>query len=324
MKIFVTGADGFIGSHLVELLVKEGHEVVAFLMKNDDRQNLKDLQVKRIVGDVRDFKQVKAAMKGCDWVFHLAASMNNPAYTYDDFFSVNVTGTKNVMEAALQEGIKKVVHASSNVTIKESTKIVNEEDQHSGNFDGPYAQTKFLGEKVAFEYGAKGLPVVIVLPTVVFGPRMHAMKGFFKMHLQPRIRLASYTRSRLNVIYVKDVAKGMLLAMEKGKQGNRYILGGQELSLGQFLHVLDRAAGINRPILYLPEWVINIGCTIITPLALLARIPFPLLKPQVDAMKRGSSVDCSKAVSELGLRIRPLEDSLHETVEWYRKTGYIR
>ncbi|MEM4246847.1 MAG: SDR family NAD(P)-dependent oxidoreductase [Candidatus Woesearchaeota archaeon] len=324
MKVFVTGADGFIGSHITELLVEQGYDVTCFVYSNDDRGNAKKLPVTRISGDVRDASSVEKAMRGCEIVFHLAAAMNNPTYTNEFFHQVNVEGTRNVMNAALKNNVKKVVHFSSIVTIKEDERVVDETAVHSGNFDGPYARTKYLGEQVALEYAKKGLPVTIVLPTVVFGPRAHAMNGFFKMHLQPRIRLASYTDTRLNLIYVKDVARGAFLAMKYGKVGEKYILGGQEVSLGEFLKLLDKVANVHKPIIYVPKWMINLGSTIITPIAGLLQIPFPLLKPQVHAMKRGSAVNCSKAWRELGLNVRPLEDALRETVRWYKDKGYIR
>ena len=324
MKVLVTGADGFIGSHLVELLVEKGHDVTCFVYKEDDRGNLKNLPVKRVFGDIRNQADIEKAMQGCEGVFHLAAAMNDPKFNDAYFHQINVDGTRNVMEAALKCNIKKVVHMSSIVSVKDDERVADENSVHSGIFDGPYAETKYLGEKVALEYAKKGVPVTIAMPTVVFGPRAHAMSGFFKMHLQPKIRFASYLDTRLNIIYVKDIAKGLLLAMEKGKQGEKYILGGPEVSLGEFLKTLDRAADIKRPVIFLPKWVVNVGISIITPIAMFFKIPFPLLKPQVNAMKRGSAVNASKAPRELGFSTRPLEESLRETVRWYQDIGYIK
>ncbi len=325
MKVFVTGAGGFIGSHLVELLVEKGHDVVCLLYEKDRVNNLsKSLPVKREVGDVRDFSFVKRAMKGCDWVFHLAAAMNSPKNTFQDFFSTNVEGTRNVMEAAIQNGVKKVVHVSSIVTIKEDAKKVDERHIHSGQFDGGYSLTKFLGEKIAFEHGATGLPVVVVNPTVVYGPRAHALTDFFKLHIEPKIRFLGFATGQLNMIYVKDTVQGILLAMERGRQGHKYILGGPETTIGQFVSLLDKLTGNKRPVIKIPEYMIDIGSTVLPPVFSIFGKKFPLLKPQVNAMKRGSAVDIAKAKKELGIPITPLEKGVSETLQWYKETGRIR
>lgn len=318
MKAFVTGAGGFVGSHLVELLVEQGHDVVALIYDKDSVNNLSPkLPIQVVKGDVRDFSSVKQAMTGCDHVFHAAACMNNPNATPHDFFTTNVEGTRNVMQAALELNVKKVVHTSSLVTLKENAATVNENTLHSGKFDGDYSRTKFLGEKVAFEYGARGLQVVIVSPTLVYGPRGTALSGFFKLHIKPRIRFASFSNCILNLIYVKDCANGQLLAMKKGKPGHKYILGGEEFPLGKFLTVLDKVEGLNKPVITVPEFLVEASAHILPTIFSILGKTYPVLKPQVDAMKRGSSADISKAKTELGLTLTPLEQGLRETLDWY-------
>ncbi len=325
MKVFITGGEGFIGSHVVEYFVQQGHDVTC-LTYPEHKQGFLDpkLLVKRVPGDVRNAAAVKKAMQGAEWVVHMAAAMNNPEYTDDHFFSVNVEGTRNVMAAALANGVKKVVHVSSIVAIKEDAKRVDEEHIHHAVFDGAYARTKFLGEKAAFEYGARGLPITFVHPTVVFGPRGYALSAFFKLHIAPRIRFRSFESTRLNMIYVKDVAKAVLLAMEKGKPGEKYIIGGEEISLQQCLELLDKVTGTRKPTVHIPEWLLKFGSQVMTPLFSLGGFDFPVPPPQVFAMQRGSAVDDSKAKRELGLTLTPLEDGMRETVQWMKDVRYLQ
>lgn len=326
MKVLVTGGAGFIGSHLVELLVREGYDVVSTVYDRAKVSYLDpSLPVKTFVGDIRDASFVRAAMKGCAAVFHLVAALNEPSSKYADFFSVNVEGTRNVMAAALELGVKKVVHTSSVVTIKENASRVDETHLHSGLFDGGYTLTKFLGEKVALEYGARGLPVTVVNPTIVYGPRdTHTLGNFFRLHLESKLRFVSFSGSVLNLAYVKDVAKGQLLAMKKGGPGQKYILGGEEVTLGQFVTLLDKVAGVHRPVIHTPGFAVSVGTAVLSPLFSAVGRSFPLLKAQVRAMKRGSAVDISKALRELGIPITPVERGIQEALDWYRKTGYIK
>ena len=325
MKILVTGADGFIGSHLAEILVKNGYDLHCTIFDKGSANYLDPkLRVKRFTGDIRDLSFVKKAMKGCDKVFNLVGALNVPTSTYDDFFSTNVEGARNIMEASLQLKIKKVVHTSSVVTIKENEKKVDENHLHKTFFMDPYTITKFYGEKIAFEYGAKGLDVTVVNPTIVFGPRdTHTLGNFFKLHLESRIRFVSFLDSRLNIIYVKDAAMGHMLAMEKGKPGNKYILGGDEISLGKFISTLDKVAGVKNPIIKIPKFAVDCASAIFPPLFSIFGKPFPVLRAQAKAMRRGSSVDISKAKKELGFPITPIDEGIKNALEWYIETGYI-
>lgn len=324
MKVLVTGANGFIGSHLVELLVRNGHDVVGTLFKKTKVNNLSpELSVKLAVGDVRDFKFIKKVMDGCDQVYHLAAAMSGTAKTFNDFFSVNVEGTRNVMEAAMQLGIKKVVHTSSMVTIKENKHTADETCLHTGFFDSYYTQTKFLGEKVAFEYGAQGLPVTIVNPTIVYGPGANFLTTFFQLHINPKVRFLSFENSILNLIHVRDAALGHLLAMEKGQAGHKYLLGGEQITLGRFTALMDKITGTRTPVVKLPGYMVDIGSSVLQPMFAIVGKSFPVLKVQIHAMRRGSSVDWKKAKKELGLPSTPLEKGLRETLQWYKNMGYI-
>lgn len=325
-KILVTGAAGFVGSHLVERLAELGEDVVCTVFGKDKVNYLPSkLREAAVVGDVRDKAFVAKAMAGCKKVYHLAATLNEPSIPESEFHSTNVIGTRNVMETALALGVEKVVHVSSVATIKQDTRRVDEEYLFEGPFDGPYALTKYKSEKVALEYGARGLNVAVVNPTIIYGPReTHTLGQIFRNYLQPKVRFVGFSNSVLNLIYVKDVVEGFILAMKKGRPGHRYILGGEEMTLGHFVGLMDEITGTRKPVIKIPDAVLVLGVSVVEPLFSLFRLQPPLMKAQVRAMKRGTAVDISKAVKELGLKNRPVREGLKETLGWYRQAGYIK
>jgi dihydroflavonol-4-reductase len=326
MKILVTGAGGFLGSHVVELLVDQGHSVVCMLAENAPENYLDhSLEVTRLTGDIRDESFVGEAVAGCQQVYHLAAAKNRPGTSFEEFFSVNVLGTKNVMAAALEMGVDRVVNTSSIVTIKEDPGPVDETSLHRGFFSAAYTLTKYKGEKVCFEYGAQGLDVVVVNPTIMFGPRdTGSIAKLLKRHLESKVRIVGFPDCQLNLIYVKNAAIGHVLAMEKGKSGHKYILGGNQITIGDLVGMLDKVANINRPTIRVPDIAIDIGTTVLSPIFSMFGKTFPLLKAQVKAMRRGSAVDFSKAQDELGLPVTPIEADLESTLDWYRQTGFVK
>tara|TARA_Y100000310_G_C20684975_1_gene818396 strand:- start:104 stop:1093 length:990 start_codon:yes stop_codon:yes gene_type:complete len=325
-KILVTGAAGFIGSYLVERLVEKGEKVVVTIFSKDSINYLRPgLANQTFVGDIRDIKFVEKAMKGCNRVYHLASAQNYLGISAEDFYTTNVEGTRNVMEVALKQGVKKVVHVSSSTAIKENKKRVDENDLFRGWFDGPYSFSKYKGEKVAFEYGARGLAVVAVNPTIVYGPRqMRSLGQIFKNFIEPRVRFVGFKNMILNLIYVKDVAEGIICAMQKGRTGHRYILGGHEMTLGQFIALLDELTGTHKPIITVPEFLLKLGASLIEPLFKMVRLKPPLLKAQVSAMQRGAAADISKARKELGLPVSSVREKLKETLDWYKMKGMIK
>ena len=325
-KVLITGAAGFVGSHLAERLVELGEQVVCAVFDKDTVNHLPpEFSKFSVVGDIRDRAFVERAMSGCSRVYHLAATLNEPSIPASEFYSTNVEGTRNVMEAALKLGVEKVVHASSVATIKEDSSRVDEEHLYRGVFDGPYSLTKYKGEKVAFEYGARGLKVTVVNPTIIYGPReTHTLGRIFRNYLQPKVRFVGFRDSVLNLIYVKDAVEGYILAMEKGRPGHRYILGGDEMTLGEFVGLLDEVSGTRKPVVAIPDGLLEFGVRFVEPVFSLVGLHPPIMKAQINAMKRGTACDVSKAKSELGLPGRPVRAGLKETLDWYLRTGYIR
>ena len=327
-KILVTGAAGFVGSHLVEKLVEKGENVICIIFNKDPVNHLPQEvreKVQLVTGDIRNKAFVEKVTKGCSQIYHLAATLNAPFIPWEEFYSTNVIGTRNIMDAALKEGVKKVVVTSSVAAIKETAERISEEHRFKGFFDSHYALTKFKAEKVAFEYGSRGVDVVVLNPTIIYGPReIHTLGEIFRKHIQPPVRLLAFKKSILNLIYVEDAADGFILAMAKGRSGHRYILGGPEMTLGAFVGLLDEVTHTKKPIITLPSSLLEFAVSIIEPLFTLLRHHPPLLKAQIKAMKRGTAVDISKSKKELGVPERSVKEGVRKALEWYKKTGYIK
>lgn len=329
-KVLVTGAAGFVGSHLVENLVRCGYQVVGTVFDQDKVNHLEPWvrshkSVELLTGDIRSADFVGRAVRGCSEVYHLAATLNAPGVKSEEFHSTNVVGTRNVMDAALDAGVRKVVVTSTIACLKDSAERVDETHLAAGVFDGDYALTKYKAEKVAFEYGCRGIEVTVVNPTIVYGPReTHTLGQIFRNYLEPPVRFVSFPDSVLNLIFVDDAVEGFVLAMEKGKSGHRYILGGPEISLGEFVALLDTVSGVRKPVVTLPNFALDLGVRVLDPLMNLVGRHSPILPAQVRAMRRGTAVDISKSLGELGVPQRPIIEGVKKSLEWYKRTGYIQ
>ena len=277
-------------------------------------------------GDITSRKDVKKAVKGCDRVYHQASLLNHNSPTHEEFIKVNADGTRNIMEACLDEGVERVVHTSSRVTInEEGSGRIDADYIHRGFFDNVYAMSKYRGEKIAFEYGARGLPVVVLCPTLVYGPReTHTTGPLIKAYLEMKVRFAAYLSSKFNLVHVRDVVDANIAAMKKGRKGHRYILGGVEISIGDFLKMLDEIAGVKRPIITMPNSLASGFVAYAGPILKKAGIELPVSKEQIYAMKTDTLVDIGKSKKDLGLKVTPLRQGLEETIKWYKDTGYVK
>lgn len=328
--VLVTGAGGFVGSHLVEFLSNyPDFRINAMVWDKDPINNLNsssyDLSnVTQMVGDVRDERFVEECVQGCDWVFHLASQQNDINATDDDFFTTNVLGTRNVMRACLKFGVKRVLHVSSLAAIKTDSSRVNENSVQQGFFDGAYSRTKFLGEKMAFEYCAKGVPVVVVNPTIIYGSRARVLCTYVKLHVDSHIRFYSFPNMVMNMVHVSDAVDFMFRAIQDCSVGERYLLGGREITMKQYLDLLDKTCKVNKPLIRLPVGLLEMGSAILTPIWRLAGKTFPVLKPQIDAMKRGSAADCTKLWGVVGKPKVSLRYGLVETINWCRSAGILK
>ena len=326
MKVLVTGATGFVGGAVARALVHRGIEVRVMARAGADLQNLQGLAVERVEGDLRDQPSLRHALTGCRQLYHVAAHYALWAKDPSIFYDVNVTGTKSLLEAARDVGTERIVYCSTIGAIgippagglgTEETPVVFEQ------MAGHYKRSKYLAEQEVLKFAKAGLPVVIVNPSAPVGigdvkptPTGQVIVDFMKG------RMPAYIETGMNIVDVDDVATGHLLAMEKGRIGERYILGSANLMLREVLEILSRLTGVKAPTIKLPR-------VAILPLAYLnqwmanftgqpPRIPLEGVK----MAKYKMHYDCSKAIRELGFPQTPPDVALEKAVKWFRDHGY--
>lgn len=324
-RILVTGATGFIGSNLVKKLHNGKNDVTIFA-GNTYHPFLKGLKIKRIQGDVRDYKAVLMAINGSDHVYHLAACSLKMLKDKDEIFGVNVDGTENVMKACLDSNVKKVVHVSSSSALgfsKNEKRKLNENDYLDFK-DQLYGQSKKLGEDKVKEFVAKGLNATIVLPPYVIGAGEidTARFGLFKSIAIGRIKFA-YPGGG-GTVAVEDLVEGLILAMKKGRAGERYILSNENSSYFERYNLI-------ASILKKPKIRIKLPRITYYPMYLLGAIlPIILKNPPINTETIRWSYnfryfDSSKARKELGWQPRiPLEESFKNAIKYYKKIGVLK
>lgn len=327
MKALVSGATGFIGGNLVGELLKQSYQVRALVRKGSNHQNIQGLDIEIALGDLRDRESLMRALDGCDVLFHMAASYT--FWTPDSrvMYETNVKGTENILTAALAQGIKKVVYTSteSTIGIPENNRLGTEEmEVKPGDLPGHYKKSKYLAERLALKMCHEGLPLVVVNPTVPVGPLdiKPTPTGRFIVDFLNH-RMPAYVGTGLNVVDVIDVAKGHILALEKGRIGERYILGNQNITFREMMEILARITGINAPRLKIPIWL-ALGAAYTDELvagSILRKHPrIPVAG--VKAARRCRHFDCSKAIVELGFPQTAIEEALQKAVRWFRQNGY--
>jgi dihydroflavonol-4-reductase len=320
MSVFLTGASGFIGSHVARALVARGERARCLCRSTSHRADLSDLDVEWVVGDLTDRASLRRAMAGSDTVFHCAADYRLYAADPAQLYRSNVDGTRNVLELAAELGVKKVVYTSSVGTLSvHQGRPANENAR--GELDdmiGDYKRSKYLAERVVDEWIARGVPIVIVSPSTPIGERDVKPTPTGRVVVDFLAdRLPAYVDTGLNLVDVHDVAEGHLLAAERGRPGETYILGNVNLTLQQILELLGRLTHKRPPRLKLPHWV---------PLAI-AHVEEPIARwlgrqPRVplDGVRMSKALmffDASKAVRELGMPQSPIEPAFERAVSWF-------
>ncbi len=331
MTTLVTGATGFVGSHVARLLAARG-ESVRVLTRSARRPPgavdvLAGIPVDRAEGDLRDRFSLEAALCGVRCVYHVAADYRlwsaNPAEIYDS----NVQGTRNLLEAARASGVEKFIYTSTVATIAvhRPGQLPDETTQASyEDMVGHYKLSKFLAEQEALRVARSGFPVIIVNPTTPVGP------GDWKPTPTGRIildflngKMPAYVDTGLNVVAVEDVAAGHLLAAERGKPGERYLLGGRNMTLKEILDALAQISGRRSPRVRLPHAVALMAAYADTIFSrALGREPHIPVEG-VRIARHKMFVDCSKAERELGYRAQPVPAALERAVHWYEENGYV-
>jgi dihydroflavonol-4-reductase len=319
MKIFVTGGTGFVGSHLVKCLAETQHELVCLARKTSDVSRLKELGVTIAIGDVTDKASLLRGMQGCDWVANLANLFVLWVPDERIYNQVNVEGTRNVMEAALETGISKVVHISTAAVWGKTDWPIMEETPIGPQRASEYARTKYEGDLIAWRlYEEQGLPLVTIHPAAVVGPDDPKATGrYIKNLVRHKMPAQVLTNAAFSFVYVGDVCQAILRALEKdGNIGEKYLVSGANLTFGELNRLIGDVAGVWLPPLRLPDAVTSLNATLLTALSKLTKRPpwLDLSVDQVALMKQGFVVDGSKAERELGVRYTPIRRALEEAI----------
>lgn len=327
MATLITGATGFIGGHLVKELVTRGEVVKALVRKTGDTSKLEAMGVELAYGDITDKESVSAALQGCERLYQVAAIYEFWLPDRRRYYQVNVEGTKNVLAAALDAGVAKVVYTSTAETIGEAKgEKKTEITQHRGYHLSDYAKSKYLAELEAMRFSEMGLPVVCVNPSALYGPGDFQDQAVGKNILDfLNGKLPGQFGSYFNFVYIDDVVNGHILAMEKGEVGERYILGGDEdILVKDYVSLLAEVSGVTKIPRELPAWLVRTMAFALETLSALTRKP-PMLSRDVTRLRLyGLRADNSKARTELGMTFTPLREGLARTVQWYRDNGYAK
>jgi dihydroflavonol-4-reductase len=328
MKAFVTGATGFIGGNLVRMLLAEGHQVRALVRPASDRRNLAGLPVELVEGDLDDQQKLTDAIQGCDVVFHVAALYSLWAKDHKAIYRANVAGTENLLAAARAARTQRFVHTSSVAAIGVPAPGTLGTEATRTTLDAlvsDYKKSKYLAEQAAMRAAREGLDVVIVNPSTPIGA--HDVKPTPTGEIVLRFlqgRMPAYVHTGLNLIDVEDVTRGHILAWERGRRGERYILGNRNLTLKAMLDLLAAITGKRAPRVAIPH-VVPLAVAFVDEMILaryFGRTPQVSLY-SVRMSRKPMYYDSSKAVRELGLPQSPIERALEKAVAWFETKGYV-
>ncbi len=326
--ILVTGGAGFLGSHLVAQLLDAGHPVRVLERPGAKVDHLPLDRIEMVSADIRDEPAVREAARGCDYVYHLAADANLWRRDREEFDRINRLGTVHVMRAALDHGAKRILYTSTE-------SILTSPDSKGGAVEnlrlqasdmlGPYCLSKFRAEEEVFRMVEEGAPIIIVSPTLPVGPGDRGMTPPTRMSVAfCKGELPAYLDCRFNLVDARDVATGMILAMQKGRTGIRYLLGGENIRLSEWLLILGEETG--QPV---PRWKVPYALALAVAWfselwadCVSGKMPMATLTG-VRLTRRNMFFDPSASLKELGLHPRPILESARDAVAWYRTQGWL-
>jgi dihydroflavonol-4-reductase len=327
MLAFVTGATGFVGSHVARVLAEQGADLRLLVRSSSDLRNIQDLNAERVTGDLRDPASLKRAMAGCEVVLHVAADYRLWVRDPDEMYRSNVEGTRAILEVARETGVRRVIYTSSVATMGFTSNghLADETSPVSlAKMIGPYKRSKFMAEQIAIEAGRSGMDVVVVNPTTPVGERdiKPTPTGRIVVDFLKR-KFPAYVDTGLNLVDVAECARGHVAALEKGSSGERYILGGENLTLKQILDKLASITGLPSPRIRVP-YVMALATGVVDEFVT-GRIRKREPRATIDAVRMGRKkmfVSSGKAERDLGWKTVPVDDALRRAVAWFQANGY--
>jgi len=327
MLVFVTGATGFLGSHVARVLVEQGAKLRLLVRSTSDLRNVADLDAEQVIGDLREPASIVKAMAGCEALFHVAADYRLWVRDPDQMYRSNVEGTRGLLEAARENGIRRVIYTSSVATMgfTSNGSLADENSPVSlGQMIGPYKRSKFMAEQIAIAAARGGMDVVVVNPTTPIGerdikptPTGRIVVDFLKK------KFPAYVDTGLNLVDATECARGHAVALEKGRSGERYILGGENLTLKQILDKLAVITGLPSPKVKVPHALALAAGAVdeVVTGHILRREPRATID-SVRLARKKMFVSSAKAERELGWKTIPVDDALRRAVDWFRANGY--
>lgn len=326
-KALVTGAAGFIGSNVVKLLLEDGVDVRAMVLPGEDLRNLSGVDVEKVEGNVLDSPSIDSALHGCDTLFHLAAIFSIFSKDRSIFYEVNLQGSRNVLWAARRAELEKIVYTSSIAAIglEPGTQPASESTAFN-QFDGAsdYVLTKYLSQQEALTFAREGMPIVVVNPAFPYGEGDVAPTPTGKIILDVAngLEFVSY-EGGINIVDVKDVARGHILAASRGRVGEKYILGNRNISITELFEMVVRTVGLDIRIVKMPVSVAKLYGYLWEKWAGISGHQPTTTATEVSYSSKYLYVDISKARTELGYEPAPVEESMERAIEWFKREGYI-
>jgi len=325
MTIFVTGASGHIGGNLVRALLDDG-KAVRVLVHHDERA-LEGLEVERISGDVLDVDGMESAVRGADLVYHLAGHISLTRGDRDKALTVNIEGTRNVVDACLKGGVRRLVHFSSSHALEQDPfdQVIDEERPLVARERGPaYDRSKAAGERHIAEAVERGLDAVVVNPTSVLGPCDYkpSRMGDLVLALSRR-KLPALVSAQYDWVDVRDVVAGAIAAAERGRTGQRYILSGHRVTVRELAQLVENASGARAPRLSTPLWLAMVGAPFAEMLGSIRKKRPLFTRESIRTIGGNSQFSNARAAAELGYAPRPLSETIADTVRWFEEVGWL-
>ncbi len=329
MTTLVTGATGFVGSAVARVLAARGHDLRLLTRASSDRRNLAGLDTDVVTGDLTDPASLKRAAAGCRYVVHVAADYRVWVPDPDAMLRANVDGALAMVRAAAEAGAERIVHCSSVAALGQTgdgTPANEDTPTDEADFVGIYKRSKYLAEKAVLDLARReSLPAVVVNPAAPVGPRDIKPTPTGKMILDAAAgRMPAYIDTGLNIVHVDDVAEGHVLALEKGRIGQRYVLGGEDMSLKAILDLVADVAHRRPPLIRLPEAVVWPAAFIMEKLASVTGIAPMMTRDHLKMARKKMFYSSAKAKAELGYSPRPVRLAVEDAVAWFKANGMLR